>query len=94
MEAIILAGGKAERLGAAAQGRPKALVPIADRPLAAYQVALLASAGVTRVIVSCAAGQEELFECRACGAGAGDRLGSRERAAGAWGRRAPGGAGA
>ena len=27
MEAIILAGGKAERLGDAAQGRPKALVP-------------------------------------------------------------------
>ena len=62
MEAIILAGGKAERLGAAAQGRPKALVPVAGRPLAAYQVVLLASAGVTRVIVSCAAGQEELFE--------------------------------
>ena len=69
MEAIILAGGKAERLGAAAQGRPKALVPVAGRPLAAYQVALLASAGVTRVIVSCAAGQEELFEAELAGLG-------------------------
>jgi NDP-sugar pyrophosphorylase family protein len=38
MEAIILAGGRAERLGAAAGGRPKALVPVAGRPLAAYQV--------------------------------------------------------
>jgi molybdopterin-guanine dinucleotide biosynthesis protein A len=57
MEAIILAGGKAERLGAAAGGRPKALVPVAGRPLAAYQVALLASAGVERVIVSCSAGR-------------------------------------
>ena len=27
MEALILAGGKAERLGEAAQGRPKPLVP-------------------------------------------------------------------
>jgi NDP-sugar pyrophosphorylase family protein len=62
MEAIILAGGKAERLGDAGHGRPKALVPIAGRPLAAYQVALLVSAGVDRVIVSCAAGQEDLFE--------------------------------
>jgi NDP-sugar pyrophosphorylase family protein len=62
VEAIILAGGRAERLGDAAQGRPKALVPIAGRPLAAYQVALLVSAGVTRVIVSCAAGEGELFE--------------------------------
>ena len=61
MEAIILAGGKAERLGAAAEGRPKALVRIAGRPLAAYQVALLASAGVDRVIISCSAGTENLF---------------------------------
>jgi NDP-sugar pyrophosphorylase family protein len=61
-EAIILAGGKAERLGDAAEGRPKALVPIAGRPLAAYQLALLARAGVNRVIISCAAGQEELFQ--------------------------------
>ena len=62
MEAIILAGGKAERLGDAAEGRPKALVPIGGRPLAAYQIALLATAGVDRVLVSCAAGQEALFE--------------------------------
>ncbi len=61
MEAIILAGGKAERLGDAAGGRPKALVEIAGRPLAAYQVSRLARAGVTRVIVSCAAGQGALF---------------------------------
>ena len=69
MEAIILAGGKAERLGDAAEGRPKALVPIAGRPLAAHQVALLARAGVTRVLVSCAAGQERLFEDELGGGG-------------------------
>ncbi|HEY3070351.1 MAG TPA: nucleotidyltransferase family protein [Gaiellaceae bacterium] len=62
MEAIILAGGKAERLGDAAGGRPKALVPLGGRPLAGYQVVALADAGVERVIVSCAAGQAELFE--------------------------------
>jgi NDP-sugar pyrophosphorylase family protein len=62
VEAIILAGGKAERLGEAAQGRPKALVPIAGKPLAGYQVAQLAGAGVDRVLVSCAAGQEGTFE--------------------------------
>jgi NDP-sugar pyrophosphorylase family protein len=62
VEAILLAGGKAERLGDAAQGRPKALVDIAGHPLAEYQVAQLGRAGVTRVIVSCRAGQEELFE--------------------------------
>jgi NDP-sugar pyrophosphorylase family protein len=62
VEAIILAGGKAERLGDAADGRPKALVPVAGRPLAAYQVELLAAAGVERVIVSCSAGQGSKFE--------------------------------
>ena len=69
MEAIILAGGKAERLGAAAEGRPKALVGVAGRPLAAFQVAQLARAGVERVLVSCAAGQEGLFESELAGLG-------------------------
>ena len=69
MEAIVLAGGKAERLGQAAQGRPKALVEIAGRPLAAYQVELLAAAGVTRVLVSCAAGQEDHFQAALSGVG-------------------------
>ena len=61
-EALILAGGKAERLGDSAGGRPKPLVEIAGRPLIAYQVEQLAAAGVDRVIVSCSAGTEELFE--------------------------------
>ena len=62
MEAIILAGGKAERLGDAACGRPKALVEVGGRPFAAHQVEQLAAAGVDRVLVSCAEGQERLFE--------------------------------
>jgi NDP-sugar pyrophosphorylase family protein len=61
-EALILAGGKAERLGDSAGGWPKPLVPVAGRPLMAYQVEQLAAAGVERVIVSCSAGQEELFQ--------------------------------
>jgi NDP-sugar pyrophosphorylase family protein len=61
MEALVLAGGRAERLGEAAGGLPKPLVPVAGRPLAAYMVGRLAAAGVTRVIVGCAAGQEKLF---------------------------------
>ncbi len=70
MEALLLAGGKAERLGEAAQGRPKPLVPVAGRPLAAHMVSRLASAGVERVIVACAAGQEELFSSDLAGYGA------------------------
>ena len=37
MEAIILAGGKAERLGEAGGGLPKPLVSVAGRPLATAQ---------------------------------------------------------
>src|SRR5437763_12973299 len=61
MEALLLAGGKAERLGEAAQGLPKPLVPVAGFPLAGYTVARLVDAGVTRVIVACRAGQEDSF---------------------------------
>jgi NDP-sugar pyrophosphorylase family protein len=49
MEAIILAGGRGERLGGAAGGRPKALVEVAGRPLAGHQLELLARAGADRV---------------------------------------------
>jgi len=69
LEPIILAGGKAERLGDAAGGRPKSLIEIAGKPLAAYQVGRLARAGVERVIVSCAAGQGGLFERELSGLG-------------------------
>ena len=70
MEAIILAGGKAERLGDAARGNPKALVPVAGHPLAEYQVAQLVRVGVDRVIVSCAAGQDAVFRAKLSGLGA------------------------
>src|SRR5919201_3155932 len=69
MEAIILAGGKAERLGEAAGGLPKALVEVAGKPIAGYQVVQLAEAGVERVFVSCAAGQEESFNAALGGIG-------------------------
>jgi NDP-sugar pyrophosphorylase family protein len=61
VEAIILAGGKAERLGDLAGGLPKPLIPVAGRPLAGWQARLLGRAGVERVIVSCAAGAGEQF---------------------------------
>jgi len=69
MEAIILAGGKAERLGDAAGGRPKPLVPVGGRPLAAWQIGLLRRAGVERVIVSCNVGAGEQFETSLRGLG-------------------------
>jgi NDP-sugar pyrophosphorylase family protein len=70
VEALLLAGGKAERLGEAAQGLPKPLVPVAGYPLAEYTVARLAEAGVTRVIVACRTGDEDVFLNALAGLGA------------------------
>lgn len=70
MEALLLAGGKAERLGEAAHGLPKPLVPVAGFPLAEYAVARLVDGGVTRVIVACRAGDEDAFVNALAGLGA------------------------
>jgi NDP-sugar pyrophosphorylase family protein len=70
MEALLLAGGKAERMGEAAQGLPKPLVPVGGFPLAEYTVGRLVAAGVTRVIVACRAGQEDVFVNALAGLGA------------------------
>jgi NDP-sugar pyrophosphorylase family protein len=70
MEALVLGGGKAERLGDAAQGLPKPLVPVAGFPLAEYAVARLVHGGVTRVIVACRAGDEDAFVNALAGLGA------------------------
>jgi NDP-sugar pyrophosphorylase family protein len=70
MEALLLAGGKAERLGDASQGLPKPLVPVAGFPLAEYGIVRLVEAGVSRVIVACRAGQEEAFVSALGGLGA------------------------
>jgi NDP-sugar pyrophosphorylase family protein len=71
VEALVLGGGKAERLGDAAQGFPKPLVPVAGIPLAGYAVARLAECGVTRVIVACRAGDEDGYLKALTGLGAG-----------------------
>lgn len=70
MEALLLAGGKAERLGDAAQGLPKPLVSVAGFPLAEYAVARLVEGGVTRVVVACRAGDEDAFVNALAGLGA------------------------
>ena len=68
-EAIILAGGKAERLGEAAKGKPKPLVEICGRPLVAHQIVRLREAGVERVILACAAGRGSEFSSALGGLG-------------------------
>lgn len=51
LPAVVLAAGFGSRLGAAARGRPKALVPVAGRALLAHTLVALATAGVREVCV-------------------------------------------
>jgi NDP-sugar pyrophosphorylase family protein len=53
MQALILAGGKGERLRPYTEDRPKAMVPILGRPLVEYQVRWLKENGVERIVFLC-----------------------------------------
>jgi NDP-sugar pyrophosphorylase family protein len=53
LQAIILAGGKGERLRPFTDDRPKPMVPILEKPILEYQVRWLASQGIRRVVISC-----------------------------------------
>src|SRR5262245_61837590 len=53
MRAILLIGGFATRLRPLTVRRPKALIPVLNRPFLSYQLDLLADAGVTDVILAC-----------------------------------------
>ncbi|SRR5712692_4581068 len=53
VEAIILAGGRGERLMPLTADRPKCLVELAGQPLIAHQLRWLARQGIKRVVISC-----------------------------------------
>ena len=50
MQVVILAGGKGTRLAPITDNLPKALVPVAGRPFADRQLALLRAGGATRIL--------------------------------------------
>ena len=58
--AIILAGGKGERLRPYTNDRPKPLVEINGKPILAYQLEQLTKAGITEVIFACSYFHEAL----------------------------------
>lgn len=51
-QAVILAGGKAERLRPLTDDRPKAMVEVAGRPIVEHQLRWLAENGVQAVVIS------------------------------------------
>jgi NDP-sugar pyrophosphorylase family protein len=52
MQALILAGGKGTRLRPLTVYTPKPIVPVLNRPLLRYQIAILAKAGITDITLS------------------------------------------
>ena len=62
MEAIILCGGLATRLGEATKTVPKILLEIAGKTVLEWQIQLLADAGVTAVILASGHLHEVLYE--------------------------------
>lgn len=86
MECVILAGGLGTRMRPATETIPKALIPVAGRPFIDWQLAWLASEGVTRVVLSIGH-QGELLRRHVGGTAAGMRIdyvdeGSRLRGTG------------
>jgi len=53
LQAVILAGGQGTRLRPLTLARAKPVVPILNRPLLAYQLALLRAHGVSDVVLAC-----------------------------------------
>lgn len=51
MQAVILAGGLATRLGARTRDTPKALLPIAGRPFLAWQLEAIARCGLSEIVL-------------------------------------------
>jgi NDP-sugar pyrophosphorylase family protein len=52
MDALLLCAGLGTRLRPLTEERPKPLVPVLDRPLAAFAIDHLAAAGVRRVVAN------------------------------------------
>ncbi|OGO51476.1 MAG: hypothetical protein A2148_12140 [Chloroflexi bacterium RBG_16_68_14] len=53
MFAIILAGGKGERLRPLTSDKPKSMVPLLGKPIMEHQVEWLRESGVTDIVVAC-----------------------------------------
>ena len=74
MQAVLLVGGLGTRLRPLTERLPKALVPLANRPLISYQLELLARHGVRDVILAVAHRAEQLREALGDGTPWGVRL--------------------
>ena len=61
-QAIILAGGKGERLRPLTNDRPKPMVEVGEKPIIQYQIEKLAECGVKFIVISCGYKHEVIEE--------------------------------
>jgi len=73
-QAVILAGGEGTRLRPLTLTRAKPVVPLLNRPLLAYQLALLRRHGVTDAILACSYRVDDVRRALGDGAALGTRL--------------------
>ncbi len=65
MQAVVLAGGEGSRLRPLTRNRPKALLPVANRPTIEYVVEALTEAGVRDITVVVGYRKEQVIHCLA-----------------------------
>lgn len=61
-QAIILAGGKGERLRPLTSDRPKPMICVLDKPILSYSLNWLKSSGIEQVVISCGYRHEVICE--------------------------------
>lgn len=65
MQAVVLAGGEGSRLRPLTRNRPKALIPVANRPIIEYVIEALTEAGVRDITVVVGYRKEQVIHCLA-----------------------------
>lgn len=74
MQAVILAGGLGTRLSRVNPGRPKAMVPVLDKPFLHYQLRLLRASGFDEAVLCVGHMGEQVLDYFGDGASVGLRL--------------------
>jgi NDP-sugar pyrophosphorylase family protein len=74
-QAIILAGGRGERLRPLTTDRPKPMITVFDRPLLSHTVQWLQESGITEVVISCGYRHEVISDYFKDGAEFGLKIG-------------------
>jgi glucose-1-phosphate thymidylyltransferase len=62
MQAVILAAGEGNRVRPLTKNRPKAMIPVANRPIIGYVIDALVQNGIRDIIVVVGYKREQIFE--------------------------------